>query len=198
MTDRGLPKLYDRLTLWERLPLLIAAEARHDQVEHDRLFDSSPVKAWRFPEHFLASEALNVIALCHLVDLLEAAATYFFALFQRFGLEPNTERDWALEADLSAFTFQATAGAFRTFSGELGVDPAALVGLNYQGWFANYCAKHMPACAPPEGELRDRLRQAGRDDQDLLSEEALAKVLRELLRDMTRSSPPPTPGGAAR
>jgi hypothetical protein len=190
MTDRGLPKMYDKLTVWERLPLLIAADDRGDDVEWRRLFGTSPIKSWKFSEHLMAEEALNTLALCHVIDQLEAAAIYFYALFQRFGEAPNRERDWALEADLHAFNFQTNAQAWKLLCGEAGIDPEALVRVNFKGWFLKYCEIHMPANVPAEEDLRTRMRQAGLDDKDLKSAETLAKLLRDLLEKMTRSTPP--------
>jgi hypothetical protein len=191
MTDRGLPKLYDKLTVWERLPLLIAADDRDDEVEWGRLFDASPLKSWKFSEHLMAEQALNTLALCYVIDQLEAASIYFYSQFQRFGEEPNRDRDWGLEADLQAFTFQTSAQAWRLFCGGVGIDPDAMVRVNFKGWFLKYCEKHMPACVPAEEDLRGRLRLAGLDDKDLMSVETLAKLLRETLELMTKSKPPP-------
>jgi hypothetical protein len=58
MNAKGLPRLYDRLTIWERIPLLIAAHARRDGAEYRRLFDASPLRTWHFPEHLVAEQAL--------------------------------------------------------------------------------------------------------------------------------------------
>ena len=49
MSANGLARLYGRLTIWERIPLLLAAEARGDEAEYRRLFNSSAPRAWRFP-----------------------------------------------------------------------------------------------------------------------------------------------------
>jgi len=45
MNTASLARHYDALTPWERWPLLIAAEARADDVEHDRLAQSAPLTA---------------------------------------------------------------------------------------------------------------------------------------------------------
>jgi hypothetical protein len=42
MNTRVLAKMYDQLAPWERGPLMIAAEARGDQAEFDRLNRSAP------------------------------------------------------------------------------------------------------------------------------------------------------------
>ena len=34
----------EKLTMWERIPLLMAAQARKDDLEYGRLFDASPVR----------------------------------------------------------------------------------------------------------------------------------------------------------
>jgi hypothetical protein len=88
MNANQLTKLYDRLTVWERIPLLITAEARRDDDEYRRLFEASALRTWRFSEHLLVEQALHLLALLYVGEQLGAAAGYFFAMWQMDGADP--------------------------------------------------------------------------------------------------------------
>ena len=51
MNTKGLAKLYDRLRAAERLPLLVAASARGDEAEAQRLRRSAPRAARLLPDY---------------------------------------------------------------------------------------------------------------------------------------------------
>jgi hypothetical protein len=50
MTSTGLTKLYAQLLPRERLPLILAAQARGDQQEQQRLEALAPLRVWRLPD----------------------------------------------------------------------------------------------------------------------------------------------------
>jgi hypothetical protein len=77
MNTNGLAKLYDRLTPKERLPLILAASARGDQTEQDRLAHSAPKKEWRMPDYYGLAEAMLFASLFHLLQLLDVAALFW-------------------------------------------------------------------------------------------------------------------------
>jgi hypothetical protein len=58
MNTKVLAKLYDRLTPRERLPLILAASARNDEVEGQRLAQSAPRMALRLPDYHGLGEGL--------------------------------------------------------------------------------------------------------------------------------------------
>lgn len=70
MNARRLVGMYDRLSVWERIPLLLAADARNDDVEYRRLFQSSPPQEHLFPNHLLAEQGLHVLALIYVTEQL--------------------------------------------------------------------------------------------------------------------------------
>src|SRR6185369_2866074 len=99
MNAAGLPRLYDRLSVWERIPLLIAADGRGDDAEARRLFNTSPIRTWRFSEHLLAEQALHVRAVSYIEEQLDAAANYFHALWRLGDDEDPQAHDWLLVAE---------------------------------------------------------------------------------------------------
>jgi hypothetical protein len=78
-TTTSLAKLYDRLTVGERLPLLVAAQARGDDTEYRRLCQTSPGRTWQYSEYLWDELALHMLALTYAGALLDTAAGYFFA-----------------------------------------------------------------------------------------------------------------------
>lgn len=195
MNAPGLARLYNRLTVWERIPLLVAAEARGDDAERRRLFDAAPLRTWRFSEHLLAEQALNVLAMLHITEQLDAAAGYFFALWCLDYVDDPCPENWLLSADALAYRFVVNADAWRRFCGELGIAADALTAANHRGWFLGYCEQHMPANAPTADALRARLAECGRDVTELVTADQLLASWRNLLRSMTRHAPPYTAKG---
>src|SRR5690348_146268 len=77
MNTNGLANLYDRLTPKERLPLIMAASARGDEVERERLANSAPREGFRLPDYHGLGEGLLLASLFHLLELLDLAALYW-------------------------------------------------------------------------------------------------------------------------
>ena len=78
MNLNGLSRLYDRLTPRERLPLILAASARGDEAELDRLVQSAPSKVFRVPDYFGQAEGVELAALLQQIELLDVAAAYWW------------------------------------------------------------------------------------------------------------------------
>ena len=76
MNTNGLARRYEALTPWERLPLLVAASARGDEVERDRLARSAPQHDFRVPDYWGLCEGLEELATMYLLHQLELAALY--------------------------------------------------------------------------------------------------------------------------
>ena len=77
MNSNNLTKLYDQLTARERLSLLVAASARGDAVDRQRLHGSAPRLRLEAPHHYGLGTALIEAADFHLLSLLELAASYW-------------------------------------------------------------------------------------------------------------------------
>jgi hypothetical protein len=189
MNPNGLARLYDRLTVWERIGLLIAADARGDGAEYRRLFDTSPPRTWRFPAHLIAEHALHVLAMIYVGEQLDAAAGYFHALWRMGDAADPRPQDWLHAADASAYFFAANADAWRRFCAELDIAPDALTAANHRGWFLRYCEENLPANAPTAKALLARFRESGRDVPQLVTADDLLADWRNLLRGMTRHAP---------
>jgi hypothetical protein len=187
MNTQRLSTLYDQITVWERIPLLLAAQARKDDDEHDRLFTSSPLRTWRFSEHLLAEQALHVLALTYINEQLDAAASCFFALFQLLASKEHPEQNLELLADSSAYLFTIRAEAWKQFCSFIPVPSEQLTSSNYDGWLLRYFEEHLPPIAPNADELRASHKELNR--QTLVTPETLSKHWYDLLQEMTRSSP---------
>ena len=77
MNTNDLAKLYDQLSARERLSLLVAASARADAIERQRLQSSAPRLRLQAPHHYVVGTALVEAADIHLLTLLELAASYW-------------------------------------------------------------------------------------------------------------------------
>jgi hypothetical protein len=77
MNTNGLAKLYEHLTPAERLPLILAASARGDEAERNRLARSAPKAAFRLPDYHGLAEAMRFASMLQLIELLDAAAYYW-------------------------------------------------------------------------------------------------------------------------
>jgi hypothetical protein len=186
MNVNGLNRLYDRLRIWERIPLMVAAGARGDTAEYDRLFGASPMRTWHFPEHLLAEQALHVLAMMYVGEQLDAAGSYFFALWCMGGADDPERGDWLLAAEGCAYFFTVNAEAWGRFCSELGIAPDSLTAANHCGWFLPYCLDRMPALAPTPQALEARFREMGRDVPQIVTADALLARWRDLLQNMTR------------
>ncbi len=80
MNTSSLARQYEKLTPWERLPLILAASARGDEQEHSRLVLSAPRVGYRVPDHFGLAVAFQELTWLHLLEALDLAANYFQAL----------------------------------------------------------------------------------------------------------------------
>jgi hypothetical protein len=123
MNTDALAKHYDKLTPRERLPLIMAASARDDEVERGRLVRSAPRVHYSVPNYFGLAQAFNELSLLHLMELLNLAALYF----RTFGLADSdddkvSERmlDCAL---LYGYLFKVQLAGWRLFCADFGVDP---------------------------------------------------------------------------
>jgi hypothetical protein len=132
MNTNTLAKLYDRLTPRERLPLIMAASARGDELEKDRLRRSAPQVGYRLPDYHGLSEGLLLGCLLHLLEVLDVAALYWRVSGLLAGWEALTDKDAAAEKldgplKMFAYAFTAKLDGWRRFCAELQVDPELLM-----------------------------------------------------------------------
>jgi hypothetical protein len=189
MNANGLARLYDRLSIWERIPLLLAADARDDASEYRRLSETAPVRTWQFPEHLLAEQALHVLALIYVGEQLDAAARFLFALWQLGGDDDPDAEEWLLAANACAYFFAANADAWRRFCAGLDIEAGALTAANHPAWFLPYCEEHMPAYAPTAEALQARFQASGWNTSPLVTADSLLASWQNLLHSMTGHTP---------
>ncbi len=77
MTSAKLSKHYGALGPAERLALVLAAGARNDDVERERLMGSAPRVTWQVPDTFGRALTLLVMSSQHRMKVLELAALVF-------------------------------------------------------------------------------------------------------------------------
>src|ERR671936_57782 len=77
MPTQFLTTLYDQLTPFERLPLIIAAGARNDAIEQRRLSSAAPDISLQVPDYSPLAKALNQAVSYHLLTLLDVAAKFW-------------------------------------------------------------------------------------------------------------------------
>jgi hypothetical protein len=190
MNTNRLAQLYDQLTVWERIPLLISAYSRKDETEARQLSDTSPIRDWRFSEHLMAEQALHLMALIYIGEQLGAAATYFFLLWKLEDADKRDAEELLQGAQARAYCFTVNADAWKRFCAELGIASHELTAANYQGHFLRYCEEHMPANAPSAEDLLAQPRRANQDARRLLAADELLGLWRDLFQKMTGKSTP--------
>jgi hypothetical protein len=123
VNTNGLAKHYGSLTPWERLPLILAASARGDEQERDRLIMSAPRVAYRVPEHFGLAMALREVADLHLMELLDLAANYFQALGYADAWEDKYGKRMLDVGMLLGYLLKVQLAGWRQFCAEHDLDP---------------------------------------------------------------------------
>jgi hypothetical protein len=135
MNIKGLAKHYDKLTPWERVPLLIAAGARGDEAEQERLARSAPMNLCRVSNFRGLSDGLYALANFYMMTQLDLAAWHWHILtvlaenslcFNKKEAKQHEDRLWNV-IRLLAYRFVVCADAWGCLCGELGIDPHALL-----------------------------------------------------------------------
>jgi hypothetical protein len=131
MNSNALAKLYDRLTPRERLPLIVAASGRGDEVERGRLVQTAPTVAYRLPDYHGLADALSDAALMHMLEVLHLVALFLHASASEERSVPPADREqderWTRIVRLAAYLITARVDAWRRLCGELGIDPEVLL-----------------------------------------------------------------------
>jgi hypothetical protein len=131
MNTNTLAKNYDSLTPEERFPLILAASARGDNVELERLARSAPREAYRVPYFYGLSEGFMTCALLHHMELLNAALLLWRVLALQAETSPREEKlNARLDNLVGIFAYLVTvhADAWERFAKELNVEPKFILG----------------------------------------------------------------------
>jgi hypothetical protein len=183
MNTRGLARHYEGLTPWERLPLILAAFARGDEAERERLVASAPRVCYEFPDHFGLGTAFREVSEMHFMRLLHLAALYFRALGFADAWDDEPGERMLDAALLFGYLFRAQLGGWRAFCAELHIDPdvswSCLPGFDTVK-DAERSARH--AAFEREG-AEAYLRKRGGDRPALVTEADVAAGLRKALQE---------------
>ena len=125
MTTNTLTKLYDRLTVAERGPLMLAAIARGDDVEQRRLVDAAVWKHRRVTDTYGWVISASLVAGEYHERQWELLAYLLFAKFQvAEQAEAGDNVEWLLFIhDVAAYRFIVNETAWGMFCDELRIDP---------------------------------------------------------------------------
>jgi hypothetical protein len=93
MNTKSLGKLYDRLTPGERFRLILAASARGDEAERNRLVNAGQRLTLSMPDHAPYAQAFEELAFLVFMELLEDAARYLEAFARADEVRDVFEKD---------------------------------------------------------------------------------------------------------
>jgi hypothetical protein len=125
MKAAGLTRHYPTLTEAERLALLLAAQARGDDIEADRLLSTAPRVAYRVPHTFGRLLALHEVMSYHRMQHLDLAATFLWTFAMADADDAAAERFLDV-AGRFGYLLNAHAGGWARFRDWLGIDTSAL------------------------------------------------------------------------
>jgi hypothetical protein len=189
MNTKALAKLYDRLTPWERLPLILAAVDRGDDAEAQRLARSAPRVQLSLPDYHGLSEGLMLQTFFHVIGQLERGLLYWqlsgtAADWEEFPVGQDdkdfAERLWGV-ARLTAYRLSVEADGWARLCAELHVDGEALLRdlPCYDTLRRTEQAARLVACTA--AEAAGCLRRLGPGDAALPTVEGVVLALRKFL-----------------
>ena len=121
---------YQILTPWERLPLLVAAALRGDDVDQERLARSAPRNSFRSPDFWGLAEGIGNLAQLYLIRQLDLAAVYWRVMtyleqgpLGRCAEDQPQEDRLGMMAKLTAYRFVVGTDGWNRFCADLHLDP---------------------------------------------------------------------------
>jgi hypothetical protein len=181
MNTNGVARHYDKLTAWERVPLMLAALNRGDETEAERLALSAPTHAARVPHYHGLWLGLSLLSAVHQMQKLEQLCVIVAAAgLMAAGKLPEGEgrRQWQLAAQL----FVAEADAWKLLCADLQIDPDAVLrhlpGYSVAQLTAE--AARLDAFTPEEAAAW--MREKGHDPSMLLTTESELTSMRAVLQ----------------
>jgi hypothetical protein len=126
MNTNGPARHYETLTPRERLPLIMAASARGDEAEAQRLAHSAPLVSLRVPDYFGLAMAIREVAELHLLESLGLAAMYERCLAMADLSETGRGERLINSAMLLGYQFNIWLAGWRQFGRELHFDAEIL------------------------------------------------------------------------
>jgi hypothetical protein len=131
MNTTNLVRQYDALTPWERLPLIVAAVGRGDEVEETRLASSAPRLNFQIANCWGLVQGLDYLARHYLLEQLDRADIYWRVLNlldkeplfrQTRKAKQREERLWR-GVETLAYRIVVQADAWKLFCRQLQIDP---------------------------------------------------------------------------
>jgi len=186
---KAMAKLYDRLTPWERLPLIVAAVERGDDAEAQRLTHSAPRLHLSLPNYHGLSEGFLLLTFFHVIGQLERGLLYWqltgtAADWEEFSIGPEDqdriERLWKI-ARLIAYRLGVEADGWTRFCAELHLDGEALLRDLPCYDTLRRTQQAARALAWTADEAADCLRGLGPGDAVLPTVEEVTRELRQFL-----------------
>lgn len=186
MNTNGLARHYDRLTPSERLPLMLAAAARGDEAEHQRLLHSAPRIGYEVPNFYGMGEGLLLATLIQAIRRLDVALMVrkASAMLAEARCSENEDQEQADRFGgllrLLAYALTIETAGWRLFCEELKIDPDFLLsdlilsGLNNEEELARHLA------FTPEEVKTFAQRHAGRE-VTVKTADTVAAELRRIL-----------------
>jgi hypothetical protein len=193
MNTDSLARHYKVLTPWERLPLIVDAFLRDDQLELQRLQSSAPFRKFRVGHHCALLDGLRDLALTYQMQQLDSAVAMsqldllcveeFWSQRSAGGMDQQLDRP----GRALAFDGVRRADAWRLFCADIHVDPDALLSKLPGYKTVRRFEDRARSCACTAQEVKDYLRMSRRVDHvhgPAATEEAPIPTARELADDM--------------
>jgi hypothetical protein len=184
MTTDSLAKLYDRLRPFERLPLIIAAMNRGDDVEADRLVQSAPRIHVRLADYYGLADGLMRVTFSHMIVHFDLIVRFVLAAATVEKLEgTDVGKRKKAEKDLRMLGYRICVGAdaWKRLCSEVKVEPEMLLG-HLPGYGAMRAAEEtarMFALTPEEAAAC--LRKSEGEEAELPTVEGSAKEMRQFI-----------------
>jgi len=188
----NLSRHYERLNPWERVRLRLAAGARKDDVEEQRLFEHSPTRIVPIPTHLQNEVVLHTFSLMYLTEQLESIASFFFARMQFMEghiKDADLLSDLAGMAGANAYCFQKRMLGWKRFCRSIGLESDTLLSGNYSGLMLEAFDGKVQDVAPTPEVLIDWFQSRGLSPGTLIDEESEYRSWRGLLEKATTDAP---------
>ena len=189
MNTNTLAKMYDLLTPFERLPLIIAAAERGDDAEADRLARSAPRVHLALPDYHGLGDGLLLLSLFHVIGQLELGLLYWHvsgmaSQWEEFIVDKEDEaRGERMRActRFVAYRLCIEADAWKRLCAELNIDPEALLRdlPCYDTLPRTEEAARLLTCTPEEATTH--LRRLGATDAEAPTVEGVARAMRDFI-----------------
>ena len=183
MNTKALSRNYQTLTPRERLPLIMAAAARGDEVELQRLAQSAPKESYRVPDYFGLAHSFRETLVLHFMELLEAAACFLecLALAEAWIEDEQGER-MHKTALCFGYVFRAKREGWGRFCRELNLNPDQCIPCFPGYHLLERAEEYARVAVPSKEEVLKYLKEAEKGPAELISADLVAADLHQCLK----------------